>query len=309
MNNFEAGKSITGFTKYDTALHSWVQDSSSATLNHNGGDSFSGIYANANSPGNWITTFSYLYFIEKLTFTDGSLNMLDDIVFEGTSSGDSLYGLDTRDDIIYGYNGNDSLTGYGGNDVLDGGAGTDFLSGGNGNDILIGGTDADGMSGGAGNDTYVFAAGFVGGTGATEYHSELVDEGTDTIKLIGVDPEDVRFWSDSSNLQMSILGHQDDIAAFGLTIGLNGSDITDRIERVEFDDSTVWDFSSGLIMTDTDQDHVLYGSALNDVLDGRGGSDSIYGYDGNDILTGGAGTDNISGGEGSDTFSFALAKI
>ena len=59
--------------------------------------------------------------------------------------------LDSKSDIIVGYNDNDSLAGSSLNDVLIGGGGDDNLLGGSGNDML---------SGGAGNDTYAFSDSF-----------------------------------------------------------------------------------------------------------------------------------------------------
>lgn len=91
----------------------------------------------------------------------------------GSDFNDILLGFDGEDtnpgsaytNIFYGGLGNDSLDGrggsdklYGGNDddTISGGAGNDLIDGGSGNDVLYGGIGADTFSGGAGNDT-IFA--------------------------------------------------------------------------------------------------------------------------------------------------------
>lgn len=64
-----------------------------------------------------------------------------------------------KNDVVYGYSGNDVLDGKGGNDILYGLAGDDVLSGGLGNDRLFGNEGNDVLRGGLGRDTYYFALG------------------------------------------------------------------------------------------------------------------------------------------------------
>ncbi|ROH85391.1 hypothetical protein ED236_11010, partial [Pseudomethylobacillus aquaticus] len=64
-----------------------------------------------------------------------------------------LYGFDGADTLTTG-GGNDLLFGGDNNDTLSGGAGNDVLSGGNGADVLTGGAGADTLSGGIGTDTF-----------------------------------------------------------------------------------------------------------------------------------------------------------
>jgi len=85
----------------------------------------------------------------------------------------------------------------------------------------------------------------------------------------------------------------------------NGINVNQRIEQIEFADSTVWDFTQGLILNDTDDAHAsIYGSAQNDVIHGNGGDDTIRGWDGDDTINGGAGADQMYGNKGDDTFVF-----
>ena len=57
--------------------------------------------------------------------------------------------------IMYGFDGNDSITGNTGKDTIFGGSGDDTLFGGDENDYLSGGDGADTIAGGAGADTFV----------------------------------------------------------------------------------------------------------------------------------------------------------
>lgn len=146
------------------------------------------------------------------------------------TSGDTLNGT-SRNDTIYGYNGDDTLNGgagadrlYGGNgrDVLNGGAGNDRLYGGAGSDILSGdvelsgdlatsntvsndyldgGSGADRLFGGGGTDTLIGGLGqdiLTGGSGADRfvYNSAAesrVGSGVDRITdfQVGVDKIDL----------------------------------------------------------------------------------------------------------------------
>ena len=75
--------------------------------------------------------------------------------FENVTGGigdDTLQGTATGN-VLFGYNGNDTMNGLGGNDTLRGGYGEDYLLGGGGNDRLLGQIGADTLVGGAGDDT------------------------------------------------------------------------------------------------------------------------------------------------------------
>lgn len=73
-----------------------------------------------------------------------------DQVIEGDGNGNPLIGDAAhfgaslpRNDLIYGYGGDDALKGLDGNDTLLGGAGNDILDGGKGTNLLIGGQGSD----------------------------------------------------------------------------------------------------------------------------------------------------------------------
>ena len=98
------------------------------------------------------------------------------IIQEGSASIDVINGDQStlsKDDRLYGYDGNDSLYGLSGNDLLRGGKGDDSLYGGTGSDILIGGQ---------GNDTLT---GDNGVTGETAYSDVFKWELNDQLPAVG----------------------------------------------------------------------------------------------------------------------------
>lgn len=240
--------------------------------------------------------------IEQIVFDDSTTwDLTNGLIMIDTDANHTMNGT-SQDDVMDGRGGYDSLSGYNGNDTLYGGADGDSLLGNAGNDHLYGGSGADYLYGGTGNDTYYFTVGFVGASGYYDNLIEEVSEGTDTLRFTGIDVEDLRMWSDSNRMYFSIDGHSDDVLriSYSYDYSTPGYDINSRIEQIVFDDSTVWDLTNGLIMTDTDDSHGLLGTAADDVMDGRGGYDSLTGYNGNDTMYGGADNDYLYGGAGND---------
>jgi Ca2+-binding RTX toxin-like protein len=224
--------------------------------------------------------------VEWVTFDDGTVwDLTGGITMTGSSSGETIYGT-SHGDTINGLGGNDNLYGYAGNDTITGGDG------------------ADNLSGGTGDDTYVFSTGFAPGSGSNDTVSENASEGTDTIHFTGIDPSDVRMWADGSNLNIQL----DDSNHSTLTIanGTFSSGITiGSVERVTFDDGTVWDLTGGITMTGSSSGETIYGTSHGDIINGMAGNDNLYGYAGDDTIIGGAGSDNLNGGTGNDTYVFA----
>ncbi len=73
------------------------------------------------------------------------------------------------DGLVFGNNGNDTITGGLADDFFDGGAGTDVLKGFAGDDSLRGGANADTLTGGAGADQFIYVSSAeIGRTGARE---------------------------------------------------------------------------------------------------------------------------------------------
>ncbi|MGH1464728.1 MAG: calcium-binding protein [Cognatishimia sp.] len=211
-------------------------------------------------------------------------------MIEGTASDDLLYGFDVNDETGTSYN-----------DHLIGGDGNDSLYGFSGNDTLDGGTGADYIEGGQGDDTYILGV----GDGTTDPQNgifERVDEGSDTIRIVGITPQELRMYF-GNGLEF---GLPDGSGGYG-SVYLDTNSLEDgsldfwsRYEAVVFDDGTVWTASTGLQMFGRETGDITYGTASGDLIEGRGGNDSLYGFSGNDTLDGGAGADYIEGGLGDD---------
>jgi Ca2+-binding RTX toxin-like protein len=151
------------------------------------------------------------------------------------AAGDDIYLGTSGNDIVNGSGGNDYLLGAGGNDNLKGGTGDDTLDGGSGNDTLNGGSGN--ANDGLGNDTYLFGR---GDGNDTIYDQDVTAGNMDTIRFKdGVLPSDVtlsRPASGSEDLLLSINGTTDSLRVFAWF----GS-VSNRVERVEFPDGSVWD--------------------------------------------------------------------
>ncbi len=225
-------------------------------------------------------------YIEKIAFDNGTVwDLRNGLTMNDTDDAHGIFGS-LQDDAIDGKGGNDSIYAVAGNDTLAGGTGTDYLVG------------------GIGDDTYVFKSGD-SSSPAPDVVLEYMGEGFDTIKLTGgILPSDVFMWTDSYNLNIRYSANDLITISSSYDPATSASLISSYIEKITFDNGTVWDLRNGLNMNDTNDAHGISGSFQNDVIDGRGGNDSLYGVLGNDTLTGGTGTDYLAGGLGDDTYVF-----
>jgi Ca2+-binding RTX toxin-like protein len=239
--------------------------------------------------GSWSGTTGLSPTVESIKFDDGTVldltqglhltagsNVVD---VWGTSFGDTLEGNGGRNNL-FGLGGDDTLIGHGGG--------------------------SDQLSGGTGNDTYIFNPGDapIASGGATVI--EQPNEGTDTIVLHGVAPSDVTITDDSFGQFFIQYSPTDQITVLGGSwSGSTGETAT--FEKIAFDDGTVWDFSHGLNLINTNSGGSVWGSGFDDTLSGGTGNDNLNGFAGNDTLYGGGGSDNLSGGAGADTFLFKAA--
>lgn len=235
------------------------------------------------------------YYLETFSVTGiPTINMrTDTLTFKGTAGNDVLYGLDSRDDIIMGLNGNDTLWGNAGNDTL------------------IGGSGRDALYGGAGDDAYVFGYNFSSGVGfGYDAISENPGDGTDTIRFIdGIEASEVYFWTDMYGYLWFQVGEDANNNTLMVLGSTSGAGVLTRVERVEFDDSTVWDLTQGLHLRNNDTGRSLYGSAVDDWILGGVGNDTLWGYGGDDTLVGGGGTNLLIGGAGADTYMFLASDV
>lgn len=228
--------------------------------------------------------------IERIVFETGVVwNLSEGINMNDTSTGHTLFGA-AGNDIINANGGNDLVYAYGGDDILNGGAGHDTLYG------------------GTGDDMYVYDPGFGDMTtsGYPDAIGENIGEGTDTIYVRGITPNDVYFWTESSGyFYMQFANDADDRLQGTAGVNASGTQLGSRFEYLIFEDGTTYDLTQGLYLNDTSENHTIYGAAGNDTIYGNGGNDNLYGYAGNDTFVGGAGNDSLFGGTGNDTYVFA----
>ena len=229
--------------------------------------------------------FEDRYLIERLEFSDGTSALVANLTFTtvGSHAGDNLYGNTevhgSRNDSMFGLDGDDRLQGYDGADVLDGGEGSDELYG------------------GAGADSYRVGPGFdyIADYGAT-------GDGADTLIL----PTGVTV----ANLSVVRLGDGDLWLTWtggGVRID-DGLDSRYAVETFKFADGTILDIAQLAFRTEGSGEHeTLYGNqetlgSHNDTIRGLDGNDTLYGLDGADLLDLGGGDDRGYGGLGDDTY-------
>lgn len=148
----------------------------------------------------------------------------------------------------------------------------------------------------SGNDVFSF----FGDVGTVNVQT-VTNAGYDQV-WIGSDSTDARYWVDNGG-ELHIRASEtslNELILHGDAYYASGADIASRFEKIVFADGVEIDLSLGLNQLDTDDAHTLYGSLLDDTINGRGGNDNISGFAGNDHLIGGAGTDTLYGGDGND---------
>ncbi len=186
--------------------------------------------------------------------------------------------------MLYGLDGNDTLTGGSGNDTLDGGNGNDTLNGNAGNDTLTGGAGTDSLTGGTGNDTYLFDSDTALGTDTI---TEAAAGGIDTLDFTGS--------SNDVNVNLNTSGTQ--VVNANLTLNIAAASVG-QIENLTGGAGN--DTLTGNALNNT-----LSGGGGNDVLTGNAGNDTLNGGDGNDTINTNGGADGVDGGTGDDIINFS----
>ncbi|MEG4283238.1 DUF4347 domain-containing protein [Microcoleus sp. A006_D1] len=178
----------------------------------------------------------------------------------------------SRNNVINGTNGNDTLVGsansdsifgLGGNDLVFGQEGGDYINGNTGNDTVYGGIDADTLFGGKGFDL-IF--------GDISDDTLYGNRGNDSIS--GDQGNDVLYG-----------GKGDDVMLGGL------------------DDDVLFGDQGNDTLCGNEGNNTLLGGAGDDLLFGGSGDDLLFGGSGNDILIGGTSANRflLAAGPGTDT--------
>jgi Ca2+-binding RTX toxin-like protein len=269
--------------------------------------------------------------ISKVAFDNGTVwDFTNGMTISDTSDAHRLTGTAFAD-TLNGNGGNDTLYGNAGSDTLSGGDGDDRIVGSSDifaayeglpdNDIIDGGKGADTLEGSWGDDTYVFRAGD-SLVATPDYIYEVINQGTDTIKLTGgILPSAVTFTKLSSNYWYSLKFGTDEIRMVNYTISGNTASSTNTLafEKVSFDNGTVLNLADILnkpaFTVTTGNDTVNVSTATvgvtidllagNDIFTGSNYNDNVSGNDGNDTIEGRGGSDIMNGGNGTDTVTYA----
>lgn len=155
------------------------------------------------------------------------------------------------------------------------------------------------------DDVYVVAPG--GSETGNYVIVEPTNQGTDTLLIGGVDPLDVKLWTDGDGKLVVRYTEDDTITILG-DLELNGAtDVNQRVEHILFDNGLMIDMTEGLWLVGDDTGRNFRGSNQNDVIQAGSGNDSLSGYDGDDTLVGGDGTNYLEGGDGDDTYLFSAS--
>jgi VCBS repeat-containing protein len=202
-------------------------------------------------------------------------------------------------------------------DTMTGGDDDDVLRGLDGNDTMTGGAGTDSLIGGAGADTYLFNPG--------DGQDTISDGDLSVIRFgAGIAASDITFMRNGNDLILSVNGSSDQVRIENLTY--DSAEAFRIIERVEFNDGTVWNQEyvqsrlADLPIVGTEGDDVLRAIGPNESATflGLGGNDMLvwyqYGamgwsydtpyYAADNIMVGGPGNDQMSGGPGNDTYIF-----
>lgn len=165
------------------------------------------------------------------------------------------------------------------------------ISGSSIDDTIDGGAGDDTLVGSLGNDTYIYGAGY----GNDIIHDEhWAYTGTDTVKLVGLNPADVQFSRVGSNAEIKIVSS-------GETLTINNQfSSTSGADQIVFADNTVWnrgDIYAASWVRGTGSGETVNGTGDADTIDGAGGNDTLAGGQGSDtyIYGVGSGNDTISG--------------
>ena len=268
--------------------------------------------------------------------------MLGDDELYGDSGNDKLLGQDGSDilrggqdnDTLEGGIGNDDLYGDEGNDTLYGGSGIDDIYGNDGDDIIYetDDLDKDTINGGSGYDMLSYAEhensvsitfnALKAGT------SSFDDSFTDIERVVGSSFDDTITGSNYSDEIDGYDGYDIVKAGGGDDIIYDNDKIKDEFDGgIGYDVITYANTSTFMVLSIYDEgsaksshqdiiknfEHyitsaagdTIFGSAVNDSMDGDWGTDKIYGRAGDDIIYDSDNRrDYIYGGSGIDTISF-----
>ncbi len=197
--------------------------------------------------------------------------------------------------VLFGGDGNDTLTGGSGNDQLFGQAGNDTLLGKGGNDLLFGGSGNDTVMGGDGDDQAFGQAGndrVIWNPGDDTDLNEGGD-GVDTVEVNGGNgAEQFTATANGTRVRCDRLTP----APFSIDIGTS-ENLVVNMNGGDDGFSATGNLAALIKLT-------VHGGAGNETILGSNGNDILLGGDGNDLIDGNQGNDIALLGAGDDTFQW-----
>lgn len=223
----------------------------------------------------------------------------NDRIFSGAGN-DTINGND-GDDYAYSASGDDTIDGGDGNDRLNGGYGNDSIDGGWGDDTVYGSVGDDIVRGGWGNDRIFGHNGNdeIYGGGICAWREDCRDYADDDF-LYGGNGDDIM---DGIRGHDEVYGQNDNdtlISRWNSGV-LDGGNGDDHLEKNSYYRDAYRIYYWGEIeFRGGDGDDTIHGGYLNDQIWGGAGNDTIYGSRGNDRIWAEDGDDFVSGGRGND---------
>jgi len=259
-----------------------------------------------NDTGETLTVESTSWYIDNFQIAYG--NPIDLIIFSDGTVWDKDEAL--RQSVIRPTDGDDTIVGSSIDDIIMGLGGNDTITGGRGNDTIDGGTGNDTLQDKAGDDIYIFGRGY-GHDVINDYNAE---ENLDVMKFKDdITPDEISVVRDGNDLVLKITGTEDSVTVKNYFYDGYASESPHQyeIERIEFQDGTIWtaSFFRDLLLAGSDSSETIIGYRVDDfitgqdgddVIEARAGNDTIEGGNGNDIIHAGYGRDIIDGGAGDD---------
>ncbi|RCJ25446.1 hypothetical protein A6S26_16875 [Nostoc sp. ATCC 43529] len=311
-NDFLSGKAGNDILNGGDGDDNLLGEDGKDTLNGNAGnDTLNG--GAENDVLNGSTGYDTAFYSQNVTdyavsFTsNGNVQVIDTVTSNGNEGTDILSGVEqinfagngvTR--IVTGTAANDNLTNDKYWSMMFGGDGNDTITAAYGNDTLVGGNGNDVLNGGAGYDTAVYTGQY------KDYAVSFTSNGNvqvkDTVTSNGNEGTDIL----SGVEQINFAGN-------GVTLIFKGTANNDYLVNTKQhwsmmygdngNDSLFGNSGNDTLLGGNDND-VLFGNSGNDNLIGGNGNDALLGDSGNDALTGGSGNDTLLGGAGLDVFVF-----
>ncbi|KPP91205.1 MAG: putative Ca2+-binding protein [Rhodobacteraceae bacterium HLUCCA08] len=213
----------------------------------------------------------------------------DDEVYGGDD--DDVINGGAGDDTLFGDDGDDSIEGGTGNDSIYGGEGNDTLRGGQDDDLIEGGNGDDSLFGGSGNDTLIAGAGNDEITGGSGDDVIFAGEGDDSV--IAGSGDDTVYGGGGNNTIST--GDGNDVVYLG-----DGDNVVDTSGHAPIPDIGY----PGVYPSDPDPNDdrdLVFGGAGNDTITTGDDRDTIFGGAGNDVIDAGIDDDYVEAGEGDDT--------